>query len=135
MQSVQLPQPASSGGRRLQLDVGHERAEHDPGAVRTRDQHRVLADEPDARALRAGAVDVVVLVDEDAVRAAEPPTECVEALPQERVVVAPGVPRQPPLPRPRLGRGRVVAERGREHRARALEQGLGVAGDLRASPS
>ena len=57
---------------RLELDVGDERAEHDPRAVRARDQHRVLADEADARALGAGPVDVLVRVDEHAIGAAEP---------------------------------------------------------------
>ena len=33
---------------RFELDVGHERPEHDPRAVRSRDEHRVLADEADA---------------------------------------------------------------------------------------
>ena len=123
------------GGRRLQLDVGHERAEHDPGSVRARDQHRVLADEPDARALRAGAVDVVVLVDEDAVRAAELPTERVEALPQERVVVAPGVPRQPALSRaPAPARARSSRARPRSPCARPRAGSRGGRRP-RASPS
>ena len=60
---------------------------------------------PTPDALRAGAVDVVVRVDEHAVRAAEPPAERVEPLAQERVVVAPRVARQPPLPGRRLGPG------------------------------
>ena len=105
MQSRHEPQSSSSGARRLDLDVGDERPEHDPGAVRARDQHRVLAVEADARAHRALAVDVVVRVDEHAIAAAEPPAERVEPLAQERVVVAPRVARQPPLPRLRLRAG------------------------------
>ena len=50
--------------RRLELDVGDERPEHDPRPVGARDQHRVLADEADARALGARAVDVLVGVHE-----------------------------------------------------------------------
>src|SRR5204863_2130040 len=47
---------------RLELDVGDERAEHDPGAVAARDQHRVLAVEAYAGARRGLAVDVLVRV-------------------------------------------------------------------------
>ena len=90
---------------------------------------------PTPDALRAGTVDVVVRVDEHAVGAAEPAAERVQALPQERVVVAPRVPRQPPLPGRRLGPARVVAERRRDHGPRAFEQRLGVARDLRPAPS
>src|SRR5204862_227125 len=51
---------------RLDLDVGHERAEDDPGTVAARDQERVLAVEADARARGRLSVDVLVRVDEDA---------------------------------------------------------------------
>ena len=71
--------------RRLELGVGDERAEHDPRAVAPRDQHRVLAVEADARARGRLAVDVLVLVDEHAVLAAEPPAELVELLAELRV--------------------------------------------------
>ena len=84
---------------RLELDVGDERAEHDPGAVAARDQHRVLAVEADARARGRLAVDVLVRVDEHAVLAAEPPAERVELLAQLRVGVAPRVARQPAVAR------------------------------------
>ena len=117
--------------RRLDLDLGDERPEHDPGAVRARDQHRVLAVETDAGPRRALAVDVLVRVDEHAVGAAQPLAERVELLAQLGVVVGPRVAGQPSLARRRLGAGRVVAERGRDDRARAGEQRLRVAGDLR----
>src|SRR5581483_3158842 len=54
----------------------------------------------------------------------------IELLAQLCVVVAPGVARQPPLAGPRLAAGRVVAERGRDDRAGAVEERLRVAGDL-----
>ena len=72
MQRRHSPQSSVERRRRLELDVGDERAEHDPGAVPARDQQRVLAVEADAAARRGLAVDVLVRVDEDAVRAAEP---------------------------------------------------------------
>ena len=116
---------------RLDLDVGDERPEDDPGAVFARDQHRVLAVEADARAHRALAVDVLVLVDEHAVAAAELAAERIEALAQEGVVVAPRVAWQPPLPPLRLRALDPVAESGRDDRPRlAVQQQLGVAGDL-----
>jgi epoxyqueuosine reductase len=46
-------------------------AEHYPGAVAARDQHRVLAVEPDAGASGGFAVDVLVRVDQDTVGRAE----------------------------------------------------------------
>ena len=98
-----------------------------------RDQKRVLPVEADARARRPLAVDVVVGVDEHAVLAPEPASELVELLAQVGVAVGPGVASQPPLPRPRLGRGPVVAERRRDHGPRSGQQRLRVAGDLRAA--
>src|SRR5437764_57871 len=59
--------------RRLDLHVRDERAEHDPRAVTTRDQQRVLAVEADARSSRSLAVDMLVRVHEHAVATAEPP--------------------------------------------------------------
>ena len=80
MQSVQEPQPASSGGVASSSAVGDERAEHHPGAVAARDQHRVLAVEADPGARGRLAVDVLVCVHEHAVLAAEPAAERVQAL-------------------------------------------------------
>ena len=94
------------------------------------DQHRVLADEADPRALGASAVDVLVRVDEHAVVAAEPPSEGIQAPLQVGVVVAPCVPRQSSLPRARLRPGDVVAERGRDDGASTFDQRLWMAGDL-----
>ena len=85
MQRRHSPQSSVERRRRLELDVGDERAEHDPGAVAARDQQRVLAVEADAAARGRLAVDVLVRVDEDAVRAAEPAAELVELLAQLRV--------------------------------------------------
>ena len=130
MQSVHEPQSSANGWSRLELGVGDERAEHDPGAVPARDQHRVLAVEADSGARGRLAVDVVVRVDEHAVLAAEPPAERVELLPQRCVGVEPGVARQPSLPRPALRLRRVVAERRGDDRSRVREQCLGVARDL-----
>ena len=131
MQSRQRPQSSWSGAVGLDLDVGDERSEDDPGAVFARDQHRVLAEEADARTHRALAVDVLVLVHEHAIAAAELAAEGIEALAQEGVVVAPCVAWQPPLPRLRLRALDPVAESGRDDRPRlAVQQQLGVAGDL-----
>ena len=116
----------------LDLRVRDERPEHDPGPVTPRDQHRVLAVEADARADGAFAVDVVVLVDEHAVLAAEPAAERVELLAELRVRVEPRVAGQPALARLQVGLRRVVAERGGDHCARVREQCLRVAGDLGA---
>ena len=85
MQRRQEPQSRSSGAVGSSSAVGDERAEHDPGAVPARDQHRVLAVEADARTRRGLAVDVLVRIDQDAVLAAEPPSELVEALAEHRV--------------------------------------------------
>src|SRR6266536_275244 len=97
--------------RRLDLDVGDERSEHDPRAEAFRDQERVLAVEADARACGALTVDVLVRVDEDAVLASERGAEPVELLAQLRVVVGPRVARQPSLSGTWLGTWSVVAER------------------------
>ena len=131
MQRRHSPQSSVERGARLDLDVGDERAEHDPGAVAAGDQHRVLPVEADPRADGALAVDVLVRVDEHAVGAAEAPAERVEALAELRVGVVPGVARQAPLARPGGRRGRVVAERGRDDGAGIGQQRLGMAGDLR----
>jgi len=47
-------------------------------------------------------------------------------------MVAPGVSRQPPLPRARLGPRQVVRKRRGDDAASAFEQALGVAGNLGA---
>ena len=73
--------------RRLDLDVGDERPEHDPGAVPLGDQQRVLAVEPDSGPRGALPVDVLVRVDEHAVGAAEPAAELVELLAQLLVAI------------------------------------------------
>ena len=96
----------------LELRVRDERPEHDPGSVTPRDQHRVLAVEADARADGAFAVDVVVLVDEHAVLAAEPAAERVELLAELRVRVEPRVARQPALA-PAPGRAPARSSRAR----------------------
>src|SRR5581483_2737204 len=80
--------------RAFDLDVRDERSEDDPRAVPARDQHRVLAVEAEAGAHGALAVDVLVRVDEHAVRAAESPAELVEQTAHPRVLVAPRVARQ-----------------------------------------
>ena len=63
---------------RFDLPVADQRAEHDPGAVALRDQHGVLAVEADPGASGGFAVDVLVLIDQHAVGAAEPLAELVE---------------------------------------------------------
>ncbi len=121
--------------RRLDLRLGEERPEHDPRAVPARDQHRVLAVEPDPRPDGALAVDVLVRVDEHAVGAAERAAERVELLAQLRVAVVPGVARQPPLPRPGL---RDPGRSTRARRRRRCARRAGAApGDRRrrAAPS
>ena len=95
------------------------------------DRKRVLAVERDARPHGALAVDMVVLVDEDAVAAAEPAAERVQLLAQLGVAVGPRVAGEPAFARPGLIGVGVVAERRRDHGPRAREQLLGVAGDLR----
>ena len=116
--------------RRLELGSRDERAEHHPGAMPARDQHRVLPVEADARARSSLAVDVLVCIHEHAVLAAEPAAELVQALTQHRVRVPPGVARQPPVPRRRLLALDPVAECGRDDRARPREQRLRMARDL-----
>src|SRR5439155_10560654 len=101
--------------RRLELDVGHERAQHDPGAKATRDQHRVLAVKADSGANGRLAIDMLVRVHEDAVLAAKAAAEFVEALPQRGVRIPPRVARQPPVARWwRLAVGPVAEGRGHD---------------------
>ena len=97
-----------------------------------RDQQRVLAVEPHPAPRGRGAVDVLVRVDEDAVRPAEPLAELGELPAELGVGVVPGVAREPAL-RPALdGRlGLPVAERGRDDAPRAGHERLGMARDLR----
>ena len=95
-----------------------------------RDQQRVLAVEADAAPRRRLAVDVLVRVDEDAVVPAEPSAELVELRAQLRVAVEPGVARKAPRAGGPLRLGRVVAERGRDDRARTGQQRLGMTGAL-----
>ena len=92
-----------------------------------RDEQRVLAVEADAAARGRLAVDVLVRVDEDAVRAADAPAELVELLPQAGVRVEPRVARQAAVPGGALRLGQPVAERRRDDRARAGQQRLGMA--------
>src|SRR3954449_5653901 len=117
-----LPAVEAERRGRLELDVCDERPEHDPGAVPARDQECVLAVEADAAARRRLAVDVLVRVDEDPVRAAQPPAEHVELLPQLRVGVEPRVARQPAVPCRTFRLGQPVAERGRDDGASAGQQ-------------
>ena len=131
MQSVHEPQSSSSGARSLELGVRHERPEHDPRTVTPRDQHRVLAVEADARADGALAVDVVVLVDEHAVLAAEPAGRARRAsrgAPRTRRTTCSAAAGPAPA---RVRLRRVVAERRGDHGARVREQRLRVARDLR----
>src|SRR5207248_8364481 len=65
---------------RLKLAVRDERPEHDPRSEPTCDQQRVLAVEPDARAGRRLAVDMLVLVHEHAIGPAEAAAERVQLL-------------------------------------------------------
>src|SRR4051794_708358 len=116
--------------RRLELDVGDERSQHDPRAETARDQHRVLAVEADAGAGRGLPVDVLVGVDQHGVGAAEPPPELVEPLSQHRVGVEPRVARQPAVAFRRLAFVVPVAERRRDDGARAVEQLLRMARNL-----
>src|SRR6185312_3298178 len=94
--------------RALELDVGDHGAENDPRAVPVRDQHRVLAVEPDPGADGSLAVDVVVLVDEYAVFASQPPAERIQLLAELRVGVEPRVAREAPISRSPLRLIRVV---------------------------
>ncbi len=116
--------------RALDLDVGDERSEHDPGTVPPGDQHRVLPVEAHAGAGGSFAVDVVVLVDEHSVGPAEPPAELVELLPQVCVRVKPRVAREPAFACLALAFVSVVAERCRDHAPRLREQRLGMTRDL-----
>jgi hypothetical protein len=79
--------------------------------VPARDREGVLAVERDPGTHGRLAVDVVVLVHQDAVAAAEPPTEGVELVAELGVPVRPRVPREPPLSGRRLRGVGVVAER------------------------
>jgi len=94
------------------------------------DQHRILAVEPDPGADRGLAVDVVVLVDEHAVFAAQAPPEGVELLPQVGIAVEPRIAGKSTLPGLDRLLLRVVAEPGRDDRLRIRHQRLGMAGDL-----
>src|SRR5439155_11937314 len=116
----------------LDLCLRDERAEDDPRPMAARDQHRVLAVEADSGPDRPFAVDVIVLVDEHAVLAAEPPAERLELLAELRVRVEPGVARKPTLAGLELGLRRVVAESSGDDRARVREERLRVARDLGA---
>ena len=90
--------------RRLELDVGDERPEHDPRAVAARDQHRVLPVEAEAGAGGCLPVDVLVRVHEHEPR---PPSRgrARRAARGALRTVPPRVPRQPALPSPRSGAG------------------------------
>ena len=94
------------------------------------DQKRVLAVEADARANGSLPVDVIVFVDEHAIRAAEPPAEGVQLLAQRVVAVGPRVAGKPALTWSGLVRGHVVAERRRDDGTGARHERLGVTGDL-----
>jgi hypothetical protein len=117
--------PGSSS--RLQLDVGDERSEHDPGAEAPRDQERVLAIEADPGAGRSLAVDVLVRIHEHAIAAAEAAAESVQLLAQLLVGVVPRVARQAPAARLRRRSRCVVAESGGHDRARSGQQRLRMA--------
>jgi NADPH:quinone reductase-like Zn-dependent oxidoreductase len=91
------------------------------------DEQRVLAVEADAAPRRRLAVDVLVRIDEHAVRAADPLTELVELAAQFRVCVVPRVARQATVTVGPVGLVRVVAERRRDDGARPLEQRLRMA--------
>src|SRR5579871_1504901 len=113
--------------RELELGVGDQRPEHDPRAVPARDEERVFAVETDSAAGSGFAIDVLVRIDEDAVRAADAPTELVELLPEDGVGVEPRVARQATVTRGPFGLGKPVAERRRNDRARIREERLGMA--------
>ena len=95
------------------------------------DRKRVLAVEGDARPHGALAVDMIVLVDEDPVAAAELSPERVELLAQLGVAVRPRIAGEPAFPDSWIVGVGVVTERRRDHGPGAWEQLLGVAGDLR----
>ena len=117
-----------AAGSARELDVGDERAEHDPRAVAARDQHRVLAVEADPAPRGRLAVDVLVRVDEDAVRPAEPLARAASSLLAELGVgVVPGVARRAvPLPArapSRAASSRAPPRRRCARRARASRDG------------
>ena len=115
----------------IELDGGDERAEHYPRSMALRDEQRVLAVEADAASCRALSVDVLVRIDEHAIRAADLTAERVELLPELRVRVPPRVAREPPMAGRPVRLGRVVTERRRNDGARARQQQLRVARLLR----
>ncbi len=131
MQRRQSPQSASKAGVAVELDGRDQGPQDDPRAVLPRDQHRVLAVEPDAAPGGSLAVDVLVRIDEHAVVAAKPAAEHVEPLAQRRVPIGPGVARKSSLPRLERCLRLPVAERGGDDGARVCEQRLGVTGALR----
>ena len=94
------------GRRGLELRRGHERPEHDPGAVAGGDQHRVLAVEADPGARGSLAVDVLVRIDQDAEGRVERAPELVELLAERGVAVAAGIAREAPAVCESSGRGR-----------------------------
>ena len=121
---------------RLELDVGDDRAEHDPGPVALRDQERVLPVEADTAACRRFAVDVLVRIHKHSVGTApftgtQASAELVELLAQLRVRVMPRVARQATMPLGPLGLALVVAKRSGDHGACTREQRLGMARTLR----
>src|SRR5439155_12532011 len=109
----------------------YQRPEHDPRAVAPGDEHRVLPVEADARPGGRLAVDVLVGVDEDAVLAAEPASQLVQALAEHGVAVVPGVTRQSPLSLFDRGLRRVVAVGRRHDSSRTFEQCLRMTRDVR----
>ena len=95
------------------------------------DDHRVLAVEADARPGRRLAVDVLVLVDEHAIRRRRGARRELELLAQLGVGVPPGVARQAALAR-RPDPARAPSSRAPPRRpSRRREQELRMAGDLR----
>ena len=131
MQSVQSPQFNAERRRRLELDVGDDRAEHDPGSVPARDQHRVLPVEADTASHCGLAVDVLVRVDEHPIRAAELRPELLQLAAELCIRVVPGVPRQAPLSVGPVGLGRVVTKRRGDDGAGAGKQRLRMTRALR----
>ena len=95
---------------RLELHIGDERAEDDPGTVAPGDQHRVLAVEADTAPGGCLAVDMLVRVDEHAVPAAEQLTKARQPVSELGIAVPPGVAREPSLTRLERRLGRPVAQ-------------------------
>ena len=95
-----------------------------------RDQHRVLAVEADPASSSAFAVDVLVRVDENSVRPAEPPSELVEPFAQHGVGVVPRVARESPFAVLERRLLCPVAVGGGNHRAGAGQQRLRMARGL-----